>query len=577
MTPAAPPDGPPLDEARRLAALHDLEVLDTPPEAVFDAVAASAARACAMPIALVCLVDAGRLWFKAAAGLEGVCEAPRAHSMCDVAVRGGELLAVPDTLEDPRFRASPQVVAGPRLRFYAGAPIVLPGGAAVGTVCVADRAPRTLDDAQRALLEGCAAIVAAALGERRRLRQAMSELATGDLRRHRMYEATPAIMHSIDADGRIVGVSDRWLEVMGYERHEVMGRRSAEFMTPESQVRAREHVLPAFFRTGRCDRVEYRLVRRDGTVLDVLLSATLERAPDGAPLRSLAVLEDVSAAKRLAAELGQTRTHLEAVVDNMPALVGYWDREGITRFANRDFQAAVGLPLERIVGRPLDEILGAVDPIGQEAIAPRSADVLAGRRQEFTCALLTTSGLRQLHVTLVPARADDGEGGGFYGTWIDVTGTKALELRQRDTEQRYRALFENLDAGYLLSAIEVDAEGRPSDVRILAMNPAFAAMNGLDPARAVGMRATEVFPGLVVDRPNWIGTLCRVAQTGERLQFERHSPISGRWFDVVAYRPAPGQFAVLTRDITRRKQLEERLVESEMQVLALQQRRQAGG
>ena len=569
MTPAPTPAWPPLDEARRLAALQELEVLDTPPEAVFDAVIASAARACAMPIALVSLVDARRQWFKAGVGLDGVSETPRAHSMCDVAVRGGELLLVPDTLEDPRFRSSPLVVAGPRLRFYAGAPIVLPGGAAVGTVCVADRVPRTLDAAQCAMLEGCAAIVAAALGERRRLQQATSELAAGDLRRRRMYEATPAILHSIDAEGRIVGVSDRWLEVMGYERHEVLGRRSAEFMTPESQVRAREHVLPAFFRTGRCDRVEYRLVRRDGTVLDVLLSATLERAPDGAPLRSLAILEDVSDARRLAAELGRTRTHLEAVVDNMPALVGYWDRDRVTRFANRDFQAAVGLPMERIVGRPLDEVLAAVDPVGHEAIAPRIADVLAGRRQEFTCALLTTSGLRQLHVTLVPAQADDGEAGGFYGTWIDVTGMKALELRQRDSDQRYRALFENLDAGYLLGAVEVDADGRPSDIRFLVMNAAFAEMNGLDPARAVGMRATEVAPGLIAERPNWIGALGRIAMTGERHHAERHSPITGRWLDIVAYRPAPGQIAVLTRDITRRKQLEERLVESEMQVLAL--------
>jgi len=85
----------------------------------------------------------------------------------------------------------------------------------------------------------------------------------------------------------------------------------------------------------------------------------------------------------------------------------------------------------------------------------------------------------------------------------------------------------------------------------------------------VGMRATEVAPGLIADRPNWIGALGRIAMTGERHHAERHSPITGRWLDIVAYRPAPGQIAVLTRDITRRKQLEERLVESEMQVLAL--------
>ena len=149
---------------------------------------------------------------------------------------------------------------------------------------------------------------------RRQLQAATSQLAESELRVRRLYEATPAILHSIGPDGRILHVSDRWLALLDYRRDEVVGRPSSDFLAPASQAYARDVVLPAFFRDGRCDRVEYQFVRRDGTIVDVLLSAVLERDESGAPARSLAVLEDVTATRALQKELGLTHAHLDAVV-----------------------------------------------------------------------------------------------------------------------------------------------------------------------------------------------------------------------------------------------------------------------
>jgi PAS domain S-box-containing protein len=447
------------------------------------------------------------------------------------------------------------VTGDPDVRFYAGAPIVLPGGERIGTVCVIDRAPRQLDEHQRTMLQSLAAIVGAMLTQRRQLLTATSQLAESELRVHRLYEATPAILHSIGPDGRILDVSDRWLALLGYERSEVVGRPSADFLTPASQARARDVVLPAFFRSGRSDRVEYEFVRRDGTTVDVLLSAVLERDERGASARSLAVLEDVTATKLLKKELDRTHAHLDAVVDNMPALVGYWDRDAVTRFVNRDFQAAVGLSTDRLIGHRLDEILGAIDPVGYAALAPRIEAVLGGRRQEFEWAMLTTSGLRQLRVTLVPAQPFDDAADGFYGTWFDITGMKSLELRQRSSEQRYRLLFDHLPGGHALHAIEVDEAGTPVNYRFLSMNAAFSAMLGVDSAAAVGARVTDLFPAIAGDAADWIGRFGRVALTGEPARFEQLGA-SGRWWDIVAYRPEPGQFAVIAQDLSEHRRLE---------------------
>ena len=544
-----------IDEARRMAALRELGVLDTSPEAAFDTITRTAAQLCGVPVALISLIDAQRQWFKSNLGLPGVTETPRDIAFCDHAIRDAGLFEVPDATLDARFAANPLVTGEPDIRFYAGAPMTLPGGERIGTVCVIDRAPHQLVEHQRTMLLGLAAIVGAMLAQRRQLLAATSRLAESEQRVRRLYEATPGLLQSTGPDGRILNVSDRWLALMGYQRHEVVGRASADFLTPASQAHARDVVLPAFFRNGRCDRVEYVFVRRDGSTIDVLLSAVIERDESGGAARSLAVLEDVTATKALQKELGRARAHLDAVVDNMPALVGYWDRDAVTRFVNRDFQAAVGLPTDRLVGVRLGEILSAIDAVGYASLEPRLEAVLGGRRQEFEWAMLTTSGLRQLRVTLVPARPYDGDADGFYGTWIDITGMKSLELRQRNSEQRYRLLFDHLSSGHALHTIEVDEAGTPVDYRFISMNAAFCEMLGIDAATAVGARATDLFPGIADDPAGWIARFGRVALTGEPTRFEQ-SGASGRWWDVVAYRPAPGQFAVIAQDVSERKRLE---------------------
>ena len=132
------------DDEQRLQALRALLILDTPPEERFDRVVRFAADEFEMPIVLVSLVDASRQWFKARVGLD-VCETDREPSFCGHAIAEAGILVVENALEDPRFHDNPLVVGPPDIRFYAGAPLRLPGGATVGTLCMIDRRPRTLD------------------------------------------------------------------------------------------------------------------------------------------------------------------------------------------------------------------------------------------------------------------------------------------------------------------------------------------------------------------------------------------------------------------------------------------------
>lgn len=161
---------------------------------------------------------------------------------------------------------------------------------------------------------------------------AEKELQESEARYRSLYTNTPVMLHSIDVTGKIVNVSDYWLQTFGYRRDEVIGCKSTEFLTPESRQYAREVVLPDFFKTGTCRDVPYQWVCKDGRIRDVLLSATAERDASGEFVRSLAMLVDVTEQKQAQAELTRYRDHLEELVEERAAEI---------KQANQQLQAEI--------------------------------------------------------------------------------------------------------------------------------------------------------------------------------------------------------------------------------------------
>jgi anti-sigma regulatory factor (Ser/Thr protein kinase) len=155
-------------EAERLEALRAYRILDTDPEQAFDDIVLLASQICGVPISLITLVDEDRQWFKARVGVS-VTETSRSISFCAHAIQGREIFVIPDALDDERFRHNPMVIGEPRIRFYAGAPLVTRDGHALGTLCVADHQPRTLDDGQRRALDALRRQTEAQLELRRNL------------------------------------------------------------------------------------------------------------------------------------------------------------------------------------------------------------------------------------------------------------------------------------------------------------------------------------------------------------------------------------------------------------------------
>ena len=135
-----------LKETQRMEALRRCNILDTPPEPDFDRITHIASSICKVPISLISLVDANRLWFKSVVGLN-VSEIPREMSFCSYSVLDpNKEFVVEDASQDSRFSNSPVVAGPPHIRFYAAAPLTLNSGEAIGTLCIVDTIPRVLEN-----------------------------------------------------------------------------------------------------------------------------------------------------------------------------------------------------------------------------------------------------------------------------------------------------------------------------------------------------------------------------------------------------------------------------------------------
>ncbi len=157
--------------------------------------------------------------------------------------------------------------------------------------------------------------------EIRQRRSAERALRSSEERFRSLYHHTPAMLHSIDPQGRLISVSGYWAEVMGYDRDEIIGRKLTDFFAPDSRKYAEATVIPEFFKTGFCQDIPYQFIKKNGEKIDVLLSAIADRDANGNIVRSLAVSIDVTQRNRAEEALKQAKEELSIYSKDLERLV----------------------------------------------------------------------------------------------------------------------------------------------------------------------------------------------------------------------------------------------------------------
>lgn len=242
-------------------------------------------------------------------------------------------------------------------------------------------------------------------------------------------EELPAMAHSIDDVGNIIYVSKLWLKKMGYERAEVVGRKSTTLLSEKSQLAARDIYLPQFLAKGYIENVPYEFVKKDGRIINVLLSAIGLLDTKGNFHHSLAVITDISdrvqAEQRLQKSEEKYRTLVELAQE------GIWviDKEGRTTFVNPAMAKMLGYAEEEMEGRHLFNFM---DAKGQELAAENLKRRKDGIQEQHGFEFIRKDGSR-IFTTIETAPIYDSEGNydGAIAGILDLTKRRKAELEQR--------------------------------------------------------------------------------------------------------------------------------------------------
>jgi PAS domain S-box-containing protein len=438
----------PANENTRLQALRAYDILDTPPERACEDLVQLAAQFCGTPIALISLVDSGRQWFKARVGLDA-CETSRESSFCAHALlQPGELLVVPDASADPRFAANPLVTGEPRIRFYAGAPLVTPEGHALGTLCVIDRVPRQLSDGQRSALCRLAQLAMDQFELRRKPAgnaspaEAFTDLQASVARYRALFDSSPDAIFILEATGpqpgRILSANPAAAAMHGYAINELLNLRVQDLDTPETAALAPGRFQQILKGRTLVFEVEHR--RKDGTIFPVEVTASPLQL-DGRTC-VLAIDRDITERNQTRRALVEREQRLRAIFDVEPECVKLVDRDGRLLEINPAGLAMIEADSPGLVlGQPVFLLIA---PEWRPAYAEFHQRVMAGASVAIEFEIIGLKGTqRWMESHAVPLR--------------DATGNvTALVAVTRDITARKHALEENRKASAAVEAANAD-------------------------------------------------------------------------------------------------------------------------
>jgi diguanylate cyclase (GGDEF)-like protein/PAS domain S-box-containing protein len=428
-----------VSDADRVSVLRAYGILDTPTNERFDAVVRLAAGLCQTPIAMIGMVDADRLWFKARFG-DPIQEVPRSEAFSDHAIASGEdFIEVPDLRADERFCNNPAVTQGQTL-YYAAVVLRTPGGIPLGTLAVSDAVPRRLTAYQIEALRSLALQVESLLDEHRSATAALPGPLASRAAMLQGMAASGVATALLDDEGRYLWWSDECAERLGWTAADVLGRRPLDFLSSgpdgvsvdDTELRLRiDHRWHG----------DMRLLRADGSIVEVQGFALPLRDADGEVEGYLTGMVDPELPPP-SSQMGLFESVLVRSDDAVLLCDGRLAGDGPTIvYANPAACALIGSHLVELVGRPAAALIA--DEVGTDRMAAIVSGLLAGHsvREEVTVAR-ADGGRTVTEVELTPFVDVSGAVAQVVVVLHDITVRRAAEREAAATEARLRLAAE---------------------------------------------------------------------------------------------------------------------------------------
>ncbi|MBI9059096.1 MAG: PAS domain S-box protein [Labilibaculum sp.] len=304
---------------------------------------------------------------------------------------------------------------------------------------------------------------------------------------------------------------------------------------------------------------ELRFILPSGITKWIEASSAPEKQEDGSILWN-GFFQDITDRKRAEEATKESEEKFKSSFYTSPVAQAILTQDGKIIESNNAFSNLIGFSKEKIIGSSVVD-LGLLSLAEREKLAShakksggtiRNAEVIfTAQDGSFRNVLYSTE---QILLNGVPHRLSIG---------IDITDRKQAEKNLIESEKQYRSLFENMNTGFVLFEVILNAKGVPIDLLIVTANRGFEKTTGLNLKDAAGKHLTEVLPGIEKDEADWIGTYAKVALSGESAQFEQGSELLGFYYSISAFQAGPKQCAVTFLDITEQKRTYEALKKSE--------------
>jgi len=410
-------------------------LLGTPPEQALDDLTSLAARLCGAPMALISLMDVGRLWFKSKFGL-AACETPREFSPCACAMGQQGLFVVPDAAKDERFAGNPLVAGEPGVRFYAGAPLVTPAGHALGTLCVMDVEPRQLSALQEEALRVLGRQVMAQFELRRQTR----ELAAREARLRAIIDSEPECVKLLAADGSLLEMNPAGLRMLEADSFAQVENRCVYPLVDGEYRRAFRELNEKVF-AGGSGTLEFEIVGLKGGRRWLETHATPLRDEFGGVTALLGITRDVTGRKQAEAARRESERRMREMLEHVELIAVMLDTAGRVTFCN-DF-------LLQLTGWTRAEALGSdwferFVPPGSDRVRRMFAEALRGGEipTHFENEIMTKAGARRVvRWSNTLARDPSGAVTGATSIGEDVTARQQAEAALRESEEKFRNIF----------------------------------------------------------------------------------------------------------------------------------------
>jgi len=411
--------------------LRRYEILDTPPEKVFDDLLKLASQICQTPIGLITFVDGNRQWFKSRIRFY-TQEISRDASFCAHTILQDDVMEVPDARADERFSSSPMVIGGPAISYYAGAPLLSPDGHAIGTICVMDRVPRKLLPEQQESLKILgrevithlelrvqAAEAASYMEESERSEMALRE---SEERFQRFMDYGPVVAYIKDEEGRFLYVNRRFEVSMGSKMEKIRGKTAEAFIPKEFTSPLRVNDLQVLQENRPIEFIE-TLPNKDGEVRQWLsFKFPIE---DELGRRFLGgVSLDVTEKRKAELLLQESEAAFRELFDEAPVAYHEVDTQGRLTRVNHTELSILGYTAEEMVGQPVWNFIQ--DRVSPEAIRAKLTGEVPLKTYERT--FLRKDG--KLIPMLIEERLmkdSEGKVSGIRSTLQDISRRKQIE------------------------------------------------------------------------------------------------------------------------------------------------------